>query len=265
MSTVLLRREIKAHWKLVLIFTIVLSIYGGMIISMFDPKLGESLKMIEQSMSQLFAAFGMSDAGTSLIEFIANYLYGFLFVVFPMIFSLILSSMVMVRYIDHGSMAYLLSTPTTRTKIAGTQAAVLLIGVFFLVGYVTVFCSICSGILFPKELDLPKFFLLNVGLLCLHIFLSGIAFFCSCVWNETRKAVGVSAGLCILFVLIQMVAQVGEKFEVLRYITPLTLFNVDGFTAGESIALWQAGILLIFGVLFYAAGIVSFRKRDLPL
>ena len=43
MSTVLLRREIKAHWKLVLIFTIVLSIYGGMIISMFDPKLGESL------------------------------------------------------------------------------------------------------------------------------------------------------------------------------------------------------------------------------
>ena len=77
MSTVLLRREIKAHWKLVLIFTIVLSIYGGMIISMFDPKLGESLKMMEQSMSQLFAAFGMSDAGTSLIELIANYLYGF--------------------------------------------------------------------------------------------------------------------------------------------------------------------------------------------
>ena len=79
----LLKKEIKSNYKILLIFIGVLTLYSSMIISMFDPKLGESLKQMAESMPGLFSAFKMSDPGSTMIEFISNYLYGFLFIVFP--------------------------------------------------------------------------------------------------------------------------------------------------------------------------------------
>ena len=43
MSGTLLKRELKTNGKLLALFLAVLTLYGGMITSMFDPKLGESL------------------------------------------------------------------------------------------------------------------------------------------------------------------------------------------------------------------------------
>ena len=59
--------------------------------------------------------------------------------------------------------------------------------------------GLCVGAgeaMFPGELDIERFALLNLGLLGLHVFFGGLAFLCSCVFNETRLAAGVSAGLC---------------------------------------------------------------------
>ena len=48
--------------------------YSCMIIAMFDPKLGDSLRAMAESMPQLFSAFGMADVGTTLLESIMGYL-----------------------------------------------------------------------------------------------------------------------------------------------------------------------------------------------
>ena len=92
MSLTLFRREVRAHWVLALVFAAVMTLYGSMIVSMFDPKLGESLAMMAESMPQIFAAFNMTDPGATLTEFLANYLYGFLFIVLPMVAILILAA-----------------------------------------------------------------------------------------------------------------------------------------------------------------------------
>ena len=58
---VLFSKEFKANLKLFIIFWAVLAVYAGMIVAMFDPKLGDSLNLMAQGMPQLFAAFGMDD------------------------------------------------------------------------------------------------------------------------------------------------------------------------------------------------------------
>ena len=98
MSLTLFRREVRAHWVLALVFAAVMTLYGSMIVSMFDPKLGESLAMMAESMPQIFAAFNMTDPGATLTEFLANYLYGFLFVVLPMVAILILAAGLVARW-----------------------------------------------------------------------------------------------------------------------------------------------------------------------
>lgn len=265
MNTTLFKREIKANYKLVLIFIGVLSLYGSMIVAMFDPELGESLTTMAESMPELFSAFGMLEVGTTLLSFLVNYLYGFLLVIFPSIFIILLSNRLMARYINQGSMAYLLATPNKRRKIALTQALFLIVGILCLVIYVTTLCIVVGQAMFPGELEVDKFILVNVGLFGLLVFLGGLCFCSSSIFSDSKFSSGIGSGLVIAFILIQMVSQVGEKFENLKYITPLTLFQTDGLMAGETQAVLAFVILYAMGFILFGIGISVFCKRDLSI
>ena len=264
-STVLWKKECKSNYKLWIIFAIVLTIYCSIIITMFDPKLGESLSVMAESMPELFAAFGMANVGSTMIEFMANYLYGFILVIFPIIFIVLLANRLVARYVDNGSMAYLLATPNKRRKIVLTQALFLIAAIFILIVYAVLLCIGVSQCLFPGELDIKQFIILNVGLYGLLFFIGGLCFFSSCAFQNKKYSYGIGAGLSIAFVLIQMLSQVGDKLETLKYITPFTLFSVDDIIAGKSEAVLQFLVLYIVGILLFLCGILRFERRDLSL
>ena len=258
-------RESKAGLRLLLIFFAVLTMYATMIIAMFDPKLGDSLAQMAQSMPTLFAAFGMLNVGATLGEFMGNYLYGFLLTVMPLIFIAMLANRLVVRYVESGSMAYLLATPNRRGRLVRTQALVLLAGTLVLLLLNLLVCIATAQAMFPGQLDIPAFLRLNVGLYGLHVFLSGLCFFAACLFNDSRTSLGVGAGLGVLFLLVQMLSQVGDKFEVLKYVTPYTLFAPIGLLEGQGSAI--AGVLCLYavGAALYAAAVAVFCKRDLPV
>ena len=265
MNKTLFLKEFKSNYKIILIFMGVLTMYASMIIAMFDPKLGESLKMMEQSMGDIFKAFGMGDAGATLIDFIGNYLYGFIVIVFPMVFIIIMANRLITRYADKGSLAYLLATPNTRTNISSTQCLFFIFSLLTLVGYVTILGIVVSGMMFPNALDIKSFLLLNVGLFGLLLFLSSICFLASCFFQEARYSTGLGAGILIASVLFQMVSQVGDKFEFLKYCTPLTLFDVSGIIASNTDAFAKVAVLYGIGILLYIVAIQIFKRRDFSI
>ena len=146
------------------------------------PKLGDSLRAMAESMPQLFSAFGMADVGTTLLESIIGYLYGILFTAFPGVFIILLSNRLIARYVDNGSMAYLLSVPHKRSKLAGTQAFFMVACLLAMAVYVTLLILIVSEALFPGELEKAAFLRVNVGLFGLFLFFGGICFFFSCLF-----------------------------------------------------------------------------------
>lgn len=261
----LMRRECRANYKIWLVFAAVLTMYGAVIIGMFDPKLGDSLAMMAESMPQLFAAFGMSSPGAGLLQFLVNYLYGFLFTCFPLVLILILVNRLLVRYLDQGAMAWLLATPSPRWKIAITQAKTLGLAVFFLVLYVTGLCAALSALLFPGELEMGRFLLVNLGLCGMLLFLAAICFTSACVFGGGRWALGAGGGLCVLFILLQMLSKTGEKLEFLRYVNPLTLFDPLKIAVGGAEALWPVLALYLGALALFGIGVTVFSKRDLCL
>ena len=260
----LYKKELRANYKLALLFTAVLTLYIAVIITMFDPKLGESLNLMMESMPQLFAAFGMAAPGTTLLSFLANYLYGFLLVVLPMVLFILLAIRLVVRYVDRRSMACLLAAPHSRAALISTQGAVLLTFAALLWLYVTALILLLCRLIFPGELDVAGLLTLNCGLFGLFVFFGGLAFFASCCFNETGRAAMVGAGLPVLFLLIQMLAQAGDKWEKLKYCTPLTLFDPMALIAGDG---GTGGILILYGVgcILFAAGGFFFCRRDIPV
>lgn len=86
----LFKRELRSCLLPTAIVAAVTVLYAGVIIGMFDPELGESLALMRDAMPELFAAFGMADQGTTLLEFVVNYLHGFLLVVLPLVLAAVL-------------------------------------------------------------------------------------------------------------------------------------------------------------------------------
>lgn len=261
----LFKKEIKSNYKIFLIFVAIISLYSSVIVAMYDPTLGESLNMMAESMPELFAAFGMTNPGATLIEFVTNYLFGFILIVIPFVFTLIIVSRLISRYIDKGSMAYLLATPHTRTQMIVTQLAVLVFGILLLVVYETLLVILCSYVMFEEKMPLDQYLTLNLGLFGMHILFAGMCYLSACCFNETKWSIGVGGGLGMVFILIQMLSQVSDKVEFLKYFTPLTLFDTMGLIAFESQALLMMGSLFVVGFVLFVVGIILFKKRDLPL
>lgn len=265
MLTVLFKKEWKTNYKIFLIFIAVLTLYTSVIVAMFDPKLGESLNAMKESMPQIFAAFGMTDPGLTLLDFLTNYLYGFIFIVIPFIYIIIMCHRLMSRYIDKGSMAYLLATPHTRTHVMLTQLGVLLSGLMGLILYAVLLIIGCSTMLFDESMEIGKFLMTNVGLFSVHLFFACICYLCACCFNETKFSIGIGAGIGIASILIQMLSQVSDKMEFLKYMTPLTLFDAKGLQLFEQSAIIGMATLFAASLVAIVFAQVCFKKRDLPL
>lgn len=162
-------------------------------------------------------------------------------------------------------MAYLLAVPAKRWKIMMTQCIFMLVSLLVIVIYVTCLILVVSEVLFPGEMETAAFIRINVGLLGMLVFFGGACFCASCFSNESKTSSAVSTAIVVYSVLVQMISQVGDKFEKVKYATPVTLFDIDGLSAGDGKAWMMCGILYLAGFLLMGIGIIRFSKRDLPL
>ena len=125
-SKTIFKQTLKQNWKLWAIFTAILSAFLLLTITVFDPKMIQSMMdMLKDSpMGDRMADMGGGMFGQmgSLIGSLSGQFYGMLAVILPLIYILITANGLVAAKVDRGSMAYLLSTPIKRTKVVCTQA-----------------------------------------------------------------------------------------------------------------------------------------------
>ena len=104
------------------------------------------------------------------LDFLNNYLYGFILILIPFIYIILMCYKLVAKHIDKGSMAYLLNTHYSRIQIILTQFIVLVIGLLVLVCYATGLIIFISNLMFKGEMEIIKFLLVNLGLSYLKYF-----------------------------------------------------------------------------------------------
>lgn len=261
----LYKREMKGSIRLLLILGAVITLYVTCIISMYDPELMAYLDGFVEAMPELMAAVGMTAGASSLLGFMISYLYGFIFLIFPMVFCILRGNGLIAKYVDSGAMVSLVAAPVKRRTIAFTQLMVLTSCLILLLAYSTVLEIVTAAAFFPGELDIPELLILNGGLLCLHFAIGGICFLASCAFSDTKYSIAFGAGIPSLMYVLQMLANVGEELEVAKYATLFTLFDPEGLAAGTESAFIGAAVLLAAGVVLSIVGITVFSKKDLHI
>lgn len=261
----LFRHELRSCLLPTAIIAAVVILYACVIIGMYDPELGESLTLMRDAMPELFAAFGMADQGTTLLEFVVNYLHGFLLVVLPLVLVAVLTSRLVVRHVERGSIAYLLAQPVGRTRLMLSQACVLILCLVLLAVALTAFELAAAHAMFPGELVASDLVAVNVATFCLWLFLSGVCWAGACAFPNVSAARWAGVAVCTLFVLVQMLSGMGDELAWLADVTPLSLLDPLGVASGEAGAVLGTAALAVLGVVLSSLGIVAFSRRDLSV
>lgn len=131
MNIALFLSTMKRTYRLFAIFTGLILFYLLVIMGMYTSSLeSDPFEMLPEGMRD---AFGLGAGLNGMTGFVASGFYGVTFVIFMMILCILTANQLMAHLVDRGSMAYLLSTPVSRSKIAITQASVLFVGLLALV------------------------------------------------------------------------------------------------------------------------------------
>ncbi|MGG3562109.1 ABC transporter permease subunit [Neobacillus rhizosphaerae] len=235
------------------------------------PSIAENTKALNDFMKVMpegmLRAFGFEGGFGSFEAYVSGEFYGVILTIILTIFCVMLPTQLMAKLVDQGSMAYLLSTPTTRGKVAFTQAMVLFTGTFLIMVITTLSGFIGYGLFIKDEnaFHALKFIQINIGAFLLFFAVGGISFFISSVANDEKKALGISGIMAIGFFCLDMIGKISEKVDWLRKLTIYSLFRPSDIVSGKEELMQAWTILAIIGIVAIGLGISIFKKRDLPL
>ncbi|MBB6622725.1 ABC transporter permease subunit [Clostridium gasigenes] len=259
-SKPLLKQIIKSNYKLMLLFSGVLSVFLTVMTIVFTPSTIKGVENIaaDSVIAQMFAG------NNTLIGFMSNSFYVMMAIIFPMVYSIIVGNRLIAGQVDRGSMAYLLSTPTKRNKITITSALYFICSLAFMWIIASIVGIVAGEIFQPDALDVEKFLMLNMGCFLYHFAISSICFSSSCIFNLSKNSLAIGAGVPLGFFVINLMATLSDELSFLKYFTLNTLFDTKSIMSKEGYGI-DFIVLTIIGIVLYMVGIKVFKEKDLPL
>jgi ABC-2 type transport system permease protein len=267
-SAALFRTMLKTNASTILSYAIGMSAYLWLFIWVY-PSLTKStaLNSLLQSLPQGMLQLLGYQAGVSQVsDFLSGEFYGLIYLIILAIYAITTATKLMARAVDNGSMAYLLSTPVSRTRVALTQAAVLVVGVAIIGGLTTV-----AGLLgvqwfvHKPGLNVGHFVEMNVVGILLFCLVGAYCFLFSSVSQDERSAAGISASLTMVFYALKVVGTLDSHVSWLKNLSVFTVFNPQDLVHGRShfvsISIWLA----LAAVVLFSIAIAGFRRREMSL
>lgn len=193
----------------------------------------------------------------------------------PMIYVVITANKLLVDQVDRGSMAYVLSTPTKRSKVVFSQMLYLIVSIFLMFLFQAV-ASIVSQFIVLGKVDAAHTLLLNLGGAITILAISGICFLASAYFNYSKYSYAFGGGICVFFFLAKVLGMFGDDMFVtvgmgvdamgyFNYMSILSLLDTVSIAALSTTFIWKLAILFGISAITYALSVYVFNRKDLSL
>lgn len=155
---------------------------------------------------------------------------------------------------------FLLTHPVRRSRIVADKLAAVLLEIVMLNAVVFAVAA-GSVLLIGETVPWKEISLLHLAYFLLQIELAGICFGISAFLK--RSGIGIGIGLAVMMYFLNLVANISETAEFLKYITPF------GYAEGADLAADLAldGKLVLIGMIFAAVGVTlgfaAYCRKDI--
>lgn len=209
--------------------------------------------------------------------------FGIAALLIPFVYTILLSKSLISEKVETGSLAFTLSTPTTRESFIFTQGCYLVFSEIVMAVTLLVFSILTReiGILagstdLSTSLPNKDLCLYALGNFMIAMAISGINFLTSCHFNKTSQSIGVGGGIAIFFFICSILGLFATEaipgtirismMSIFNYMTIDSLFDALAVMKGNySLYFIKLSALLIIAVITYIVGAIDFKKKDLPL
>ena len=260
------KRELKINlksfiiWTSILIglFLVVFLIYPSIINSANMEMIDEMMKIFPEEMLK---AFNMD---ISTIDSAFGWLKteGFVFVLLITgVYSGILGSNILLKEESDKTIEYLNSVPVTRKNIVLNKILCGLFYIILMIVIIGIFNFI--GLSLSGEFDRKSYILLSITPLFSSIVIFAICLFLSTFTHKTKKTLGISLGIVFVSYFLNVISEIGESTEFLKYISIFTLADIRNVILNVSInpilVVLSTGITVIFMILT----MIHYEKKEL--
>lgn len=250
------KRELKINlksfiiWTSILIglFLVVFLVYPSIVNSANMEMIDEMMKMFPEEMLK---AFNMD---ISTIDSAFGWLKteGFVFVLLITgIYSGILGSNILLKEESDKTIEYLNSVPVKRKNIVLNKIFCGLFYIVIMIVIIGIFNFI--GLSLSGEFDKKSYILLSITPLFSSIVIFAICLFLSTFTHKTKKTIGISLGIVFVSYFLNIISEIGESTEFLKYISIFTLADVRNVILNVSInpllVVLAIGIAAVFMIL----------------
>jgi len=262
----MLKREFKINFKSFLIWTSVL-IGLFLVVYLMYPSItkSDSIQMIDEMMAmfpeEVLVAFNMD---ISSMDTAYGWLKteGFVFTLIIIgVYAGILGSSILLKEESDKTIEYLNSLPIKRGTILIHKVICGVIYIILMVVAISIFNYI--GLKLSGEFDVKQYFLLSITPLFSALPLFAITLFISTFFHKTKKTFGIGLGMAIISYFVQVLAEMNEKAEFLKYFTVYTLSDIRNVIIENTINPLMIVLSVFITVLFIVFSYIEYARKEL--
>ncbi|MCI6955730.1 MAG: ABC transporter permease subunit [Candidatus Faecousia sp.] len=258
----ILRHELRQGWKGLAIWTGCIGFFVVICVLMY-PQMEQQMSEVNAmfaSMGAFTAAFGMDRLNFGTLTGFYAVECGNILGIGGALYAAMTGAGILSKEEQTGTAEFLLTHPVTRCDVTAGKLAALMLQILILnvlVYGMAIACVTAIGDAIPwKELTL-----LHLAYLLVQVELGGICFGISAFCR--RGSLGVGMGLAIGMYFVNILANITEEAEFLKYITPY------GYAEGADILAEEKlnAVYVLIGLALCAAGILTafwqYRRKDI--
>lgn len=260
------KREMKINLKsfiiwtslLILLFLVVFLVYPYIMSNENRELMDEMLKMFPKEMIK---AFNMD---ISSIDTAFGWLKteGFTFVLLITgIYSGILGSSILLKEESDKTIEYLNSVPVTRNSIVLSKILCGILYIMLMIVGVGIFNLI--GLMMSGEFDLKAYLLLSITPMFSSLVIFSITIFLSTFAHKTKKTIGISLGIVLISYFLNIISEMGESVENLKYISIFTLPDIRNVISNVAINPIMIVLSFTITMIFIILTFIRYNKKEL--
>ncbi len=258
----LIKHELKQGWKSLLIWTISIGFFVAICVSMY-PEMESEMEGVNDmfsSMGSFTAAFGMDRLNFGTLIGFYGVECGNILGLGGAFFAALLGISALAKEEKERTAEFLLTHPVNRVRIITDKLASVVLQI--LIMNIAIFILSITSIAAISE-DIPWN---EIGLLHLSYFLVQIELACICFGISAfmrHGSLGIGLGIATVMYFLNIVANITENAEFLKYITPFGYAEGADLIADMSLDIGKIILGMAFAIIGIISAYIKYSRKDI--
>ena len=258
----ILKHEMRQNRNTLLIWTAAIGFLLAVCIFLF-PEMESEMEEVSDafsSMGSFSQAFGMDQVSFgTLLGFYSIECGNILGLGGALFAALCAVSMLSKEEKDHTG-EFLLTHPVTRRRIV-TEKLLAIVFQLFLLNIIVLFLSLASVVWIGEEIPWKELLLLHLAYFLLQLEIGGICFGISAFLR--RGSLGIGLGIAVILYFFNIIANISEAAEFLKYITPFGYAEGTDIVTNVSLDMHLVILGMGYGIIGILLAYWKYSRKDI--